>query len=226
MWKILVLTLVASTSFAAEKKKDAISGFDSLGGNEALLEQAKELNPETSVSIVQKRAVSRTKRFEIAADYGMNAGGEPYLKTQNIGAQVNFHINPKWSVGARYYYHLNKLTDEADRLIFQEGLIPDTDHPKSTTLATLNYYPIYGKLNLFDKSVVQYDVYGLAGAGQVQLKSRSTTTWTAGAGIGFWLSQHLALRGEIRYQTYNIKPYTGERPLDLTMADFSLGYLL
>jgi outer membrane beta-barrel protein len=85
---------------------------------------------------------------------------------------------------------------------------------------------MYGKINFFDVSVVQFDIYSLAGAGTMQLSSGSTPTYTAGGGIGFWLSQHVTSRLEVRYQNYQDTVYTGSRNLNLIVANLGLGVLL
>jgi len=53
------------------------------------------------VRIVQNRAVDRNLRLEIGANYGLVSGGDVYYRTQNLGANLDFHITPHWSIGAR-----------------------------------------------------------------------------------------------------------------------------
>ena len=70
------------------------------------------MDPHNEVSIVQNRAVDRNMRLELGVNYGLVGGGEAYYQTQNLGANLDFHINPHWSVGARYYHSFNSLTSE------------------------------------------------------------------------------------------------------------------
>jgi len=99
-------------------------------------------------------------------------------------------------------------------------------------MGVINFYPTYGKLNLFDMSVAQFDFYLLGGLGQMQLQTSnantySATTYTAGAGIGLWLSQHLSTRFEARYQTYEDRAFADQpRNLNITVFSASLGVLL
>jgi outer membrane beta-barrel protein len=84
---------------------------------------------------------------------------------------------------------------------------PKVDAPQDSGIATITYYPIYGKLNLFDMGVAHFDVYTLAGYGRMNLKDNtglksSTDVITAGGGLAVWLSQHFATRFEVRYETY------------------------
>lgn len=225
---ILVLGHLATAANLDKKMGD-------LGGNKDLIRKAKYLDPDNKVRIVQKRTVERHWRLELGMNYGMVAGGDPYVSTQSLGGNLDLHINPRWSVGARYYNHYNELTSEGERVFKDVGAsnsagIPYThpaiDYPLNTTLGVVSFYPVYGKLNLFDMGVAQFDLYVLGGYGETKLESGSSPTWTAGGGVGLWMSQHFASRLEVRYQNYQDKIYTGARELDLVMTSFSIGFLL
>lgn len=231
----LLATLILSVqpSFA-----DILKDFDSLGGNDVLLEKAQAIQPETRIEVVQDRVVKRRFRHEFSPEANSVIGGDAYLKTNNVGINYQFHINAKWSIGLKYNYAFNSLTAEGDAVINELSeltkdknsdiaFIPEIDWPKQSYMGVVNWYPVYGKVNLHDLGVVHFDVYMLGGYGQVDLKSgNNQTTWTAGGGVGFWLSQHLTTRFEMRYQTYTTKRFTGEKAMDLTVAGFSLGYML
>lgn len=224
---VLLALLVTTGAQAGELMKD----FDSLGGNDVLLEKARALNPDATISIVQDRIVPRRKRVEIAPEFSTVVGGDSYNKTSEMGLNAQFHITPRWSLGAKYTMANNALSPEGEYLIQDVSAtgkpqIPDIDYPKNQWLALLNWYPIYGKMNLLDAGVAHFDMYLLGGAGQVTLRSGSKPTYTAGAGIGIWWSQHLTTRAELRYQTYSAKRYDRETPMNLTIAGLQIGYML
>ena len=80
-------------------------------------------------------------------------------------------------------------------------------------------------MNLYDLGVTHFDIYAVLGGGQVFLNSGNAPTYTAGGGIGFWFSQHLSTRAELRYQGYKAKRLDGEAQMSLTVADIQVGYL-
>lgn len=229
----LLLLGPATLAFAGQDED-----FDSLGGNQILLEKAKALNPETVTSIVQSRTVSRRNRFELAPEYSGTFGGDTYSRTQSLGMNVHFHLTPRWSIGAKYNHSFNRLTAEGEEMVdraYQDFLnnpkaseapIPELDYQKSEMMALVNWYPVYGKINLLDKAVAQFDGYLVGGAGQVELKSGSTSTYTLGAGVGFWLSPRFSTRVEMRYQRYEAQYLTGPKNLDLAVASMQMGWLL
>lgn len=226
----------------AKAEIDLSKDFDSLGGNEKLIKRAKSLDPNNRMSIVQRRVVDRTLRLELGVNYGGEMGGDSYYNTQNLGGNIDFHINPRWSLGGRYYRSFNNLTSEGEAL-YEDARAknargetnynpPDLVSPTQTMLGVINWYPVYGKTNLFDRAVAQFDVYTLIGYGQTQLvssltkQSRWTDVVTAGGGIGMWLTQHLATRLEGRWETYEDSLHETSRRMNVGIATISLGLLL
>lgn len=229
-------TAASSTQQAPAKRVDVEKDLDTLGGNDALLEKATALDPENRSRIVQKRVVDRDLRLELGVNYGGVAGGDSYLRTQNLGAAMDFHITPRWSLGLRYYDYGNDLTPEGQRMLqeartrYDQGgrtyVIPDIDYPIQSAMAVVDFYPIYGKINLFDKAVTQFDFYMLGGGGQIQLSSGWTTILTGGAGVGFWIGQHMSIRTELRYQHYKDQIITGARNIDTVVGTAGVGFML
>lgn len=217
------------------KQIDFNKDVDGLGGNDALLEMSEKLNPETKSRIVQDRIVDRHNRLEVGINYGGVMGGTTYLQTQNVGATLDFHFTPRWSIGARYYSFQNGLTPEGER-VKDEALankaagnratIMDIDRPQNAAIATINWYPVYGKINFFDKAIAQFDFYLVAGGGQIELESGPSSLATAGLGFGLWMTKHVSARAEIRYQGYKDQIVTGERNISSAAATVGLGWIL
>jgi outer membrane immunogenic protein len=209
--------------------------IDALGGDEALMKKAQALDAKNRKQIVQKRAVDRSMRMELAASYGMLAGGESYINTSAVGLNADFHFTPRWSIGVRYYDHRNELTSEGERIFSEaeenqaagyQAQGPAIDYPDTTTMGVISFYPIYGKLNMFDQGVTQFDIYMLAGAGQMKLSSGNHPIYAAGGGLGLWISQHVASRLEVKYQSYQDEIYSGTRDQESIITTLSLGILL
>ena len=129
-------------------------------------------------------------------------------------------------MGFRYNDHSNTLTTEGERRIEEAraaralGRDPGrqaVDFPTDSYMGVVNFYPTYGKMNLFDLSIAQFDVYFLGGVGQMNLQSGPSTTYTAGAGMGLWLSNRFTTRFEARYQTYEDRAFADE-PRNLNMT--------
>ena len=231
---ITLFTFFIGLSAAHAGNLDVKKDFDSLGGSADIRKRAKDLDPNNKVRVVQNRAVDRNLRLEIGINGGLVSGADSYVKTQNLGGNLDFHITPRWSIGARYYQSYNTLTNEGQAVMenarAQQALVNDYDYPKidyplETALAVINWYPFYGKLALFDSSVAHFDVYALVGGGRTTLQSGSSSTYTAGGGMGIWLGT-FTTRLEARYQTYNDLQDYGGRKIDSAVFNLGLGLLL
>lgn len=234
---VLILLVISSAALAQGKKRiDFGKDVDQLGGNRALLEMAHAIDPENRTRIVQKRAVDRYNRFELGLNYGGHFGGDAYVRTQSVGLNMDFHLSPRWSLGARYVDHGNDLSPEGRRAFseaqqaYETGgrtfVVPDIDYARRSAFATVSWYPVYGKTNLLDRGIAQFDFYLLAGAGQVELSSGWTSLGTAGVGMGVWLNHNLTARGEVRYQNYKDQIITGSRQIHAAVATVGLGWML
>ncbi len=250
---VLASSLIAATAFAAFTSLSLIAQtahadnlsneLDSLGGSPALVQEARDLEPDNQMAVVENRAVNLNWRLELGIDMGLVGGGDSYVNTQALGANADLHIDPHWSFGVRYLSYNNTLTAQGQQ-VFQQAESSQAingggastaavSYPLDTTLGVVSFYPIYGKLNLFNEAITQFDLYVLGGAGQTTsqangLSPYTSTTWTAGGGVGFWWTQHFASRLEVRYQSYQDKILADAttRSESDVVTMFSLGILL
>ena len=209
--------------------------IDDLGGNQDLVDMAQRMKSTTRSRIVQERIVDRRNKVEFGIGYGGVFGGDAYLQTKSLSFAADYHITPRWSIGARYLDFSNSLNPEGQRVIQKaqedkaagnKSYFPGIDYPESATYAVVNWYPIYGKTSFLDIGVTQFDMYVLAGGGQIQLSSGSTALYTGGLGVGAWMTRHITARAELRYQTYQDNPASGSRNLDTYVGSFGLGWIL
>ncbi len=223
MKRSLLIAVMALTAFSVLAQAAHADEFDNelngLGGSPSITRRAEQLQPDDHMEVVENRTVDRNWRFELGVDYGALAGGDSYVDSQGLGANADLHIDPHWSVGVRYFSFFNSLTSEGQRVFNNAssqtqsggpGTAVSVSYPLETTLGVVSFYPLYGKLNLFDMGVTQFDVYVLGGGGQMATQANglspyNSPTWTAGGGVGFWWSQHFASRIEVRYQGYQDK---------------------
>ncbi|MNK11961.1 hypothetical protein D3C87_300120 [compost metagenome] len=240
---VLMASLTSQVSFAqskntarSTKKINAQEDIDTLGGNKDLMELAQSIKAKSKTRIVQERIINRNSRLEMGMLYGGVIGADSYVKTQTFGAALDFHINPRWSVGLRYYDFSNNLTAEGERIYQrareakaagQTGQFTDIDYPLNATMAVVNWYPIYGKTSFMDIGVTQFDIYLLGGGGQINLDKGSSPIYTAGFGVAAWVNKHLSIRAEGRYQNYSDRPEgAGSRSLDSGVGSLGLGWIL
>ncbi|MCB0421475.1 MAG: outer membrane beta-barrel domain-containing protein [Bdellovibrionales bacterium] len=218
----------------AVSESGLLKDFDTLGGNDILYQKAKALEPDKNIEIVQNRVVSRSLRHELLGEFASVLDGDSYVKARSAGVNYQFHLNPRWSFGLKYEYGFNELTEAAERSIQmaidtdnREGGVPDMDWLKEKSMATVSYYPIYGKVNFFNQGILHFDIYGMVGAGQAKLRRSESGIYMGGLGMGMWLSQHLSARVEFRYETYEVSRLNGDSfQKEIGVGSLQLGYML
>lgn len=229
------LTLLTSLSQAQTKnlKKD----FQTLGDNKDVVERVKNLDNQQRMRVVQNRLVDRNNRLEIAGLFGLVSGADNYVSTKNWGGMLQYHINSKWSLGVSYEKANNTLTDEGARR-YDEAYAcqqansicaktaPRVDFPLDTKLVSVTYYPIYGKLNIFDSSIAQFDLYTSLAAGRKTLESGETNVYAASIGVGVWINSLMTMRLEGRYENYKDLLLTENRQQNAISAIASVGIMV
>lgn len=95
---IFLFTLLISPLLLAQEVQQEI---DSFGGNEYLYIKAKALNPEIQTQTIQNRFINRTNRFEVSPGISNVFGGDSYNRSQNVGLNLYYHLNPSFSLGTK-----------------------------------------------------------------------------------------------------------------------------
>ena len=109
--KLLCLAL-SLTAVSAHAAGDLTGEMDALGANQDLMKKARAVDPENRVRVVQNRDVDRYNRVELGVNASLNEGGDSYVNTTSLGADLDYHVTPHWSLGVRYNNYSNTLSKE------------------------------------------------------------------------------------------------------------------
>ncbi len=232
---ILITQLVSTIAYAETKSLQ--NDFKTLGDNAEVVERVQKLDSRQKVRVVQNRMMDRTNRLEAAVNAGLLSGGDSYVQTKNLGLMLQYHLTPRWSFGISYEKNYNKLTDEGTKqyeLAYQcqkddsscRQLFPAVDFPMDTKMVSVSFYPIYGKLNLFDSKIAQFDIFTSLAYGQKALASGVSNVFAGSVGVGIWLNTFLTARLEGRFENYTDLLKTEKRMQNAMSVIASLGIML
>lgn len=173
---------------------------------EALKKKYWETGDPNEIRVVQNRLYTKSGKFEFSA-FGSTVSSDPFLSTRNAGGILAFHLSEQFSLGVigwksfaedsaatDFLYESTKASGSPQR--------PFMNKPESFYGGELGYSPIYGKLSLFGKKILHYDIHFMGGAGMTGGETGSYVTPFLGIGQKLYLGRLLALRLDYRYMRF------------------------
>ena len=210
-----ILSLQASESKLSEK-------LDSLN---IPSDKVTPLVSKENLFAVNDRYSSLTKRHEVSFFGANNFNSDSHIETTQSGAAYRFHINSRWSVGAKYSEYSNKLSGAGKKLFDNEQLLPDTDYALKSTEGFISFNTIYGKLRLTRDTIVYFDQYIALGYGDVALANGEQKMTTLDLGLAFWLGRKASARVGLKNEFYTQQKINGSSDVQNAMGYMEFGYL-
>lgn len=184
---------------------------------------------------VQNRFFLKTERFELAPQFGY-VPNNPFSKRFVGTLQLSYHFNENLAAEGTFSYSpdagiadLKNLTNTLVQIAHTGQGSTDFEQPLDKTVlsfgAAAKWAPLYGKINLVGETVLNFDLYGVAGLSvlsraqyaavynedapdgvvPVLLETRGNAASVAplvGAGMNFFLNQLIALKIDARSAFY------------------------
>lgn len=182
-----------STQAEAKKKEQK---FDNLS-------DLVELSPFGDIAVIQKRFLPKTERFELSASLANSLNNAFF---NNFGATFRgaYYFNEKYAVELMYYLLQDSKRDITENLFEKQSV--DTESvvvPKNFMGVSFKWSPIYGKMALFNETIVPFDIYFAAGYGLSEaVNDKSASTAHLGTGQIFSLSKSMAFRWDFMLNYY------------------------
>jgi outer membrane beta-barrel protein len=135
------------------------------------------------IKIIQRKSFSKKGRFEASPHIAFVAN-DPFLNRYIVGSGLNYNITEIFAIEANLDFSPD--LDEADwkpltkQLIEENHVSPDIS--KLTLFGNVNFLfsPIYGKIAVVGRKIINFDIYGSFGMGATRtsddLKALDTTS--------------------------------------------------
>jgi outer membrane beta-barrel protein len=215
----------ASTDEAAEGEAEGEGGGDVLselaagdGKDEAVPEDNLPREKEVAEEIyaVQRMYVLRNGRFELIPSIAFPVN-DPYVSHPALCAGLNYWVTNVLAVGANFLWYqgleseskLNFSVRRSTRLA-----VPITEYQLGGHL-NFTYVPIYGKFEMFNDSIFQWDAYLIGGVGLLRTRPVAVVdpavrtfdfdwrvAFNAGVGLRVFITKWLSAFGELRDYMY------------------------
>lgn len=177
-------------------KEDKIETFSDLG----------KLAPFSEVSIIQKRYLPKTGRFQAFAGLTYTTN-DPWFWGLGFSGKFGYFLTEAWGLEASYTGISSSEKDSVKNLRNNNGVTTNSMvTPKSFLGLDLVWTPVYGKMSVGNKKIMPFDMYfSLGGGNTTTADSQSAGTMRVATGQIFALSKGMGFRWDFCWNRYNAK---------------------
>jgi outer membrane beta-barrel protein len=206
-------------SGSASAGGDILSELTAEGGKEETTSEGglpREKEVIEKIYAVQRMYVLRTGRFELAPSYSQTFNDQ-YVSHPALAAGLNYWITNVLAVGANFLWYQGLETDSDLQFSIRRSTrlaVPVTEYQLGAHL-NFTYVPIYGKFEMFNDSIFQWDAYLVGGVGVLRTRPVPVidpavrtfdfgwrVAFNAGIGLRVFVTRWLTVFGELRDYLY------------------------
>lgn len=176
-------------------EKNEVKEFKDLG----------RLAPFKEVSVIQKRFLPKTGRFQFFAGASLITN-QPWFFQGGLNLRLGYNFLETLGLELSYSMMSNSERQVAKEAFDEHGIKADViAYAKNFSGALLQWSPVYGKMSWFNSRIIPFDLYFNIGAGSVDVSSGSSASaFQAGTGQVFAISKAMAFRWDFSLLTYEV----------------------
>ncbi|MGE5085389.1 MAG: outer membrane beta-barrel domain-containing protein [Bacillota bacterium] len=185
----------ASTAVGDDSAKDnTMKDFQGLTG----------LAPFKEISIIQKRFMPKTGRFELFGG-GTIVTNDPFFNTIGGTIKLGYFLSETWGVELNYFGLTTTERDATKELQDIQNVATESlAYPKSYMGVDIMWAPIYGKMTWFNDRIIPFDLYFSGGYGTTNTSSgENAGTIHVATGQIFSLTKSVAFRWDFSWNFFN-----------------------
>ena len=187
---------------------------------------------------VQRMYVLRVGRFELAPAVS-STFNDPYVTHPALGAGLNYWITNVLAVGVNVLWYQGIETESKLNFAVRRSTrlaVPITEYQLGAHLS-FTYVPIYGKFEMFNSAIFQWDCYLIGGVGMLRTRPVAQidpavrtfnfdwrVAFNVGIGLRVFVTKWLSIFGELRDYLYmekleNLQVSLSQRAAESTWID-------
>jgi outer membrane beta-barrel protein len=177
----------------------------------------EELARESTLPIFDKqravlnRNVITEKRFEFGIGGGLEMN-EPYYNDYMFSGQGTYNYSDTSAFNIQGLFWLDGLSDYGEQLktgtptlapgtpgYFESFDASKAPHPVWAVFANYQFIAYYGKISVSKQTVMNLNLFALAGLGYINMDSISTVGFNLGVGQNFFITNNVGIRADLRW---------------------------
>ncbi len=207
----------AAAKAESNLKEERIETFSDLG----------KLAPFSEVSVIQKRFLPKTGRFQAfgGLTYSTN---DPWFLGFGLSGKLGYFLTEAWGVELSYTTISNSEKAAVQDLRNNHAVTTASlVSPKSYIGADIVWTPVYGKMSVGNKKILPFDMYFSLGGGKTgTADGQSAGTLRLSTGQIFAISKGMAFRWDFGWNRYSAKTETVATSGAITSSTASFDNLL
>ncbi len=176
----------------------------------------REKEVAEKIYAVQRMYVLRSGRFELAPSMAFTVNDQ-YVSHNALAAGLNYWVSNVLAVGVNFLWYQGIESESALNFAVRRSArlaVPVTQYQLGGNL-NFTYVPIYGKFEMFNDSIFQWDTYLVGGVGVLRTRPVAVidpavrtfdfdwrVAFNVGVGIRVFLTKWLTVFGELRDYIY------------------------
>lgn len=172
------------------------------------LADLNKLAPFSDVSVIQKKFLPKTGRFQLYTAGGL-ATNSPWFINLGFKANLAYHFTESFGIEASSMLLSSSEGESAKEIRTNNSLQPDKFVIAKYNIGLdLIWSPIYGKISTLENEIIPFDMYFAFGAGMTGTNAQEPTvpTFHIGAGQIFAISKSMAFRWDYSWSFYQATP--------------------
>lgn len=174
----------------------------------------EELARETVLPVFDKRRVVlnrnvvTAKRLELGLGTGLEMN-EPYYSDAMFSAQGTYNYSDTSAINVQGLYWTDGLSSYGEQLKAGTKINGGTSkvyfdamkapHPRFGLFANYQFVAYYGKISVSKQTVMNLNLFGLAGLGYINMDQTGSVALNLGAGQNFFFTKSVGVRLDLRY---------------------------
>lgn len=175
----------------------------------------EELARETTLPVFDKRraVLNRNVLTEERFEFGVGGGiemNEPYYSDYMFGVQGTYNYSDVHALNVQGIFWMPGLSTYGEQLKAGTkitGSTPGTvffdaekaPHPTWGIFGNYQFIAYYGKISLSKQSVMNLNLFGVAGLGYINMDSVGVVALNVGVGQNFFFTKNVGLRADLRW---------------------------
>lgn len=178
---------------------------------ESALTELNKLQDFNEVSIIQRKFLPKTKRFQASAELAYITN-DAFFNSYGGALRFGYFLSENWGIEADYLTFSSSAAKATEELQAVQNISTNSlVTAKNYAGLNLVMVPIYGKTTWLNHRIVPYDFFFTLGLGSTATQSESVSTYHFGTGQIYGISKSMAFRWDFGWNSFSALGISGAK---------------